>query len=172
MPNKTPLVELACLALLLAILPYGAARALPGDSEQPIHIEADRLEIDESRHISIYTGAVHMNQGSLNMYADKIIMQFDENNTLLYLDATGTPARFTQLNSQNKPVSGKALALHYRDEDGTLELRKQAELTSDQDWIESDFIRTNTRTNALHAGDKNGEGRVRMLIQPRTKSQP
>ena len=154
----------------LALSAPGALFALSTDHEQPIHIEADKLEIDESRHISTYTGQVHMRQGSLNIRGNQITMYFDADNNLQHMDITGQPARFDQLSDDNKPMSGTALEIHYRDSDGVMELKKQASLTSDQDLIESDFIRTNTRTNTLLAGDQEGKGRVRMLIQPRPKS--
>ncbi len=168
-----PLVKPSILTLVITItLAHTGAQALPDDHEQPIHIEADRLEIDETRHISIYTGNVHLHQGSLNIRAQEIIMRFDQDNNLQHMDASGDPARFDQLNAEGKPVSGSALEIHYLEIDGTMELRKKARLTSDKDLIESEFIRTNTRNNALLAGQQDGQGRVRMLIQPRQQTQP
>ena len=166
-----PVNRFTITCLLLSLLPASAS-ALPDDHQQPIHVEADRLEIDESRHISVYSGQVHLRQGSLNIRADEIVMQFDPDNNLQFMDASGDPARFDQLDSDGKPVSGSALAIHYRETDGTMELRRQASMTSDRDLIESEFIRTNTRTNALLAGQQDGKGRVRMLIQPRPQNQP
>ena len=60
----------ACFALI-AHWPVITA-ALSTDREQPIHIEADKLDIDESRQISIYQGNVQMQQGSLDINGDQL----------------------------------------------------------------------------------------------------
>ncbi|MDJ0881740.1 MAG: lipopolysaccharide transport periplasmic protein LptA [Gammaproteobacteria bacterium] len=141
--------------------------ALTGDRDQPINIEADKLEIDENRQISIYQGNVRMQQGSLSIQADKIILHFDAQNDLEWLEINGNPAQFNQLNDERKPVSGTAQSMHYYDRESLLKLMGRARFKSDKDSIESENITVNTATNALQAGDQDGSERVRMLIQPK-----
>ena len=54
------------------LLLSGIAQALPGDTEQPIHISADEALRDEKRGITVYTGNVTMTQGSLSISAELI----------------------------------------------------------------------------------------------------
>ena len=159
-PVKT-LVTLAILAL-----PPSLA-ALSSDREQPINIEADKLEIDEKRHVSIYQGNVSMQQGSLSIQSDRIILHFDEKNELQWLEIEGSPARFQQLNDQQQQISGSALNINYHQAESLMEMQGNAVFISDKDSIESDNIRINTSNNALQAGNADGNGRVRMLIQPK-----
>ena len=154
------------ILILLMLLP-GTLLALSNDRDQPIHIEADQLEIDDSRHISHYQGNVEMNQGSLNIIADSIIFHFDQNNDLQWLQVEGKPAHFNQLNDDQKPVSGSALRMNYYQDRSQLELLGQAKFQSDLDTIESEAITVNTETDALQAGGDTSNGRVRMLIQPK-----
>lgn len=140
--------------------------ALSSDSEQPISMEADNLEIDENRQVSIYQGHVKMRQGSLHIQADKIILHFDAHNNLQWLEISGQPATFNQLNDQQQTVSGSALTIHYHDSDSVMKLMGQARYQSHLDTLESETITLNTKTNALQAGDQNGKERVKMLIQP------
>lgn len=158
------------LIILSCLIPLSAA-ALTSDKDQPIQIEADRLEIDETRHISHYQGNVEMTQGSLNFTADSIIFHFDQKNQLEWLQVEGKPAHFKQLNDDKTSVSGSALRMNYYQTRSVLELQGQARFQSVQDTIESEFISINTDTDALQAGGKPGEGRVRMLIHPKNSSE-
>jgi lipopolysaccharide export system protein LptA len=154
------LLVLSCLWPLVAV-------ALSSDKDQPIQIEADRLEIDETQHISRYLGNVEMTQGSLNFSADSIIFHMDDKNELVRLEIEGKPAHFKQQNDDQSEVSGSALRMNYYQPRSELELLGQARFQSAQDTIESESITVNTDTDALQAGGKNGKGRVRMLIQPK-----
>lgn len=154
------------ITVILALIAHwpGITAALSTDREQPIQIEADRLDIDESRRISIYQGNVEMQQGSLNINGDRVVFYFDENNEILRLEITGTPARLKQLNDKGDSVDGRAVFMKYLQNESLLELHDQAFLQIAEDRIESDKIIVNVDTNAVQAG--NGKDRVRMLIQP------
>ncbi len=110
-----------------------------------------------------------MQQGSLRIKADKIVLHFDTQNDLEWLEINGSPAEFHQLNDEQKPISGTALNMQYYDRESLLKLMGNARFNSDQDSIESENITVNTATNALQAGDQNGGERVRMLIQPKQR---
>lgn len=152
-------------AIFLCFLPI-ISMALSTDSDQPINIEADNLEIDDTRHISIYQGNVDMKQGSLHIQADRIIFHFNETNDLQRLEINGTPATFNQLNERQQAVTGSALQMNYYEKKSLMELQGMARFQNDRDTIESEYITINTATDALQAGDQQGKGRVRMLIQP------
>jgi len=159
------------LSLFISALMYPlTAFALSTDRTQPIDIQADKLDIDEAQHISIYQGNVEMHQGSLHIVADKIVFYFDNDNNLQRLEIEGKPATLKQLNDRNQKVSGSARKIIYTDNQLLLNLEGDALFNSDRDTIEGDWISVNTDTEALKAGSKKGENRVRMLIQP--KNQP
>lgn len=155
------------ITLMLLCLFSQLALALPTDRDQPIQIEADKLEIDDSRHISVYQGNVSMQQGSLDIKADSIVFHFDADRNLQWLDISGSPATFNQLNARQQPVSGSALNMKYHENQSLLELNGNARFKSNEDTLESDSISINTQTEAMQAGDPQGKSRVRMLIQPR-----
>jgi lipopolysaccharide export system protein LptA len=153
--------------LLLCLLLPTLAQALSTDRNQPINIEADRLELDQSRHISTYSGHVQMRQGSLEIDAERIVFHFDANNQLLWLDIDGNPAEFRQTDDNGKPIQGSALRMKYDEPASLLDLHGQARFQSGQDIVESESISVNTETNALQAGHSSGDQRVRMSIQPK-----
>ena len=158
------------LAFFLSALMVSTAHALPNDKDQPIQIEADRLQVDETRNISEYLGNVQMSQGSLKFVADRMLLQFDANDELLWIDIEGKPARFNQLNDDGKPVSGSAARMKYLEDRSRLELNGSARFTSEKDSIESETMIINTDTKALEAGNATSGDRVRMLIQPKNSN--
>lgn len=163
------------LLLCLSALP---AWPLASDREQPIHIESDQLEIDESKHQSLYQGHVEMRQGSLRIQAKRIRFVFDADNNLQRLEIEGKPARLQQTDDQGRPLKGEARRILYFNNEARLELIGNARLDNAGDRIESERIRFNIETNALEAGqpdsdtEKKETGRVRMVIQPRSTDSP
>lgn len=155
---------LVSLAVLLAI---PNALALSSDRDQPIHIEADLLQVDENAQLSRFLGNVDMKQGSLEIQADEIVLYFDGDNNLQKMEITGNPARLEQQSDNGNMISGSAQNMTYHEKDSLLEMRNNAEFRNGEDLVESDHITVNTETNALQAGNASEKQRVRMLIQPR-----
>ena len=172
---STKLKLLFGLLLCLSALP---AWPLASDREQPIHIESDQLEIDESKRQSLYQGHVEMRQGSLRIQADRIRFIFDADSNLQRLEIEGEPARLQQTDDQGRPLKGEARRIVYFNNEARLELIGNARLDNAGDLIESERIRFNLETSALEAGTADGgagkeeAGRVRMVIQPRSAASP
>ena len=63
-----------CLGLCLCLtgLWPGTSAAMTGDREQPITIDADRVDIDDKKGVSVYQGKVRVTQGSMVMTADTV----------------------------------------------------------------------------------------------------
>ena len=165
-PLGLPLFIVFALTLATLLVPPDAL-ALSTDKDQPIHIEADLLQVDESAQLSRYVGNVDMKQGSLKIRADQVVLHFDSDNNLQKMDITGNPAQLEQQSDNGDMISGSALNMTYYEKDSVLEMRNNAEFRNGTDLVESDHITVNTETNALQAGNANKKQRVRMLIQPR-----
>ena len=157
---------LKSLLLCLAWLPVAAA-ALSTDAEQPIEVEADSLELRDADGLSIYEGNVLLVQGSLEIRAERLEIHFDDARELDWMRMTGAPARFRQLDDEQREMRGEALRIDYRQRESELLLSGTARFDHAGDSIESEQIRIHTETNEIQAGG-NGDGeRVKMLIQPR-----
>lgn len=158
--------KLASLFALL-LLP-GLATALSSDSDQPIAVEADHLEVRDDENISIYQGNVSLVRGSLEIRSDRLVIHFNEQRELVLMEMTGQPATFRQLDDEQKEMRGQALKIHYVESESRLELFDDARFSRNGDTIESNRIRINTESNAIQAGNGNPDERVKMLIQPRS----
>lgn len=141
--------------------------ALATDSDQPISVEADSLEIREQENISIYQGNVSFVQGSLEIKSDRLVIHFNEARELVLMEMTGAPARFRQLDDDQQELLGQAKQINYTESESLLELRDDARFSHAGDTIESNMIRINTEDNSIQAGSSDPDQRVKMLIQPK-----
>ncbi len=157
-------------ALLLALLMPPPLWALGSDSEQPIAVEADSLEVREQENISIYQGNVSLKQGSLEIHSERLVIHFNEANDLVLMEMTGSPARFRQLDNEQQEMLGQASRINYHESESMLELLEDARFSHAGDTIESNLIRINTNDNNIQAGNSDTDERVKMLIQPRSNA--
>ena len=124
---------------LLAALAAGA-RALPGDSEQPITIRTDEAIRDETRGETLYRGDVEFRQGSLLIRADEVTLLERERaaanpasrdplagSGVLSIEARGAPAYLTQqFTTDGEPVQARAQVVEYFQPKALVRLRNAA----------------------------------------------
>lgn len=158
------IVKLICL---LGLLLSNQVLSKTADNEQPIHVEADSLEVRENDNISIYTGNVKLTQGSLEIRSDRLTLYFDDSKILTLMKMAGSPATLKQVNDSDVAITGEAMTMEYRESEAKLLLFDKAKLTQGEDIIESNKIHFNITSNNIEAGGKEPENRVRMLIQPK-----
>ena len=157
------------IGLLSCWLPL-TLTAASSDKSQPIHIEADQLEIRDNDNISIYSGNVDFAQGSLRIQSDQLIIRFTADKDLLLLEMTGSPATFRQLDDDNQPMHGRAKKLDYHTDESLLVLRGNAWFQHNDDSIEGDMIRINTENDHIEANSAASDERIRMVIQPKSRA--
>ncbi len=153
-------------SLLLCLLLPASALGLSGDRDQPIEVEADRLEVRDDENLSIYEGNVSLVQGSLRIRSDRLVIHFNERRELTLMEMTGSPARLRQLDDQQREMLGQAQRINYTESESLLELIGEARFDHAGDTIESERIRINTDNNSIQAGSSDPDKRVKMLIQP------
>ena len=153
---------LVCLLLLLPL----SSHSMDSDRDQPIHVEADQLELREKEGISIYEGNVKLVQGSLEIESDRLVVHFNANNELTLMEMTGKLATFRQLDNDQRPLYGEAEQIDYSESEGLLIMRRSAYLDRAGDDIRSELIRYNTVTRGIEAGGEQSSDRVKMVIKP------
>ena len=155
-------------ALLTVILASGICQALPDDRSQPIHISADKALRDEKKGVTVYSGNVQMNQGSMHIEADTLTIYHIEAEADKIV-AEGTPARMRQRPDMEKgPVHARALVIEYYQREEKVHLRTQARVEQDGAIVAGDSIDYFIAEELVKA-DSNGaeEGnRVQVVIPP------
>ena len=153
------------LGLILGL--PGVARALPADRDQPIYIEADSVEIDDARGVSIYRGKVRYSQGSTELTADEATV-YSEQRKLKKLVAKGKPARYITLpEGKQEKITAEALTIVYLADREVYEFHGQAHLWHKGNEFFGAFISYDAQRDLVnaHKGER-GEERVRVIIMP------
>lgn len=163
--RRSPLL----LLLTAAVTAPAPSVALTGDREQPIHIEADRVEIDDVRHVSVYRGNVRYSQGSTRLDADTVSIYYDAERNFQRLEAEGAPARFRQRpDGQAEDMLGEAAQIEYVAVPERLVLKQQAHIWNQGDEFAGEFITYDIAEDRVVARRGEAEnGRVQVVIQPR-----
>ncbi len=153
------------ISSLILLLPLQLF-ALSSDEQQPIQIEADSLEIRDQENISIYTGNVHLNQGSLEIRCEQLTLYFDDQKELIRMEMIGTPATYRQLDGDKQELNGQADRMQYRQSESILVMSGNARFIHKGNKIESNIIQISTENQGIQAGSSDPDDRVKMLIQP------
>ena len=157
------------VALLLGMLIPLSAMALSSDKQQPIHIEADSVIIDDAQGTAVYRGNVHYSQGSTHLEAEEVTVFSTDRQKVDKVVAVGNPAEFRQRpDNQDQDMRGQAGHIEYFAGAEQVILEKDAHLWQGKNEFAGSRIEydtANQTVKALNSG--NEEGRVQVIIQPR-----
>ena len=174
-----PSMRFAMAAWLLGFLLCGPARAEKADKDKPTHIEANRMSSDDARRVSIFEGSVVLTKGTVLVRADRLVVRQDAEG-FQFATATGRPVRFRQKadpkgDKEGVWTEGEAQRVEIDDRNERIELFERARVTRDQDEVHGEYIFLDQRTEFFSVSTAKGapstapEGRVRAVIQPKTK---
>lgn len=174
-PGKTLLVS---ATLLLALAAF-AARAEQADREKPINLEADTMDVNDATKLSVYQGNVRLTQGTLLILADKLVVKQDDEGFSTGT-AHGNPASFRQKReASDEYIEGWAQRIEYDGQRDKVQLFVNARVKRGQDEVRGSYIAYDGKTEFFQVkGGKeavtetNPKGRVRAVIQPKSKSPP
>lgn len=163
-----------CLLWLCHAQPSLAERA---DRNQPMHLEANTVNVDDANQISTFEGNVQLLQGTLSIQADKIVVTQDKDG-FQYCTAIGRLAHFRQKrDGANEYVEGYGERIEYNTHSEVAEFFGQARIRREGDDVSGDHIVYSTRTEVFQVSgareqstDKPGSGRVTLIIQPQGKA--
>lgn len=176
--NKYPV--LPCLALTWALACHvPASQAERADRNQPVHLEAAQVSIDDANQISTFQGNVQLTQGTMTIRGDKIVV-IQNKGGLQRGTATGQPASFRQKREGfDEYVEGYGERIEYDSATTTVDLFGQALMKRGQDEVRGEHISYNSRTEVFQARSmpdqgtgRADKGRVRVTIQPKNDPAP
>lgn len=146
--------------------------ALTSDSEQPIEISADKVQIDNAKGESIYSGNVELLQGSLRMTGSKLVVKTSPSGDLTKADIYGSPATLTKQPENKELIDAKAehIEINY-DNNQEVTLNKNALLIQGSNKFYGDTIKYLVATDQVIA-DSQKDSRVKVVISPKSQSAP
>jgi len=168
---------LACCAMAALAAPAPAEKA---DREKPVNLEADRVTIDDAKQTAVFEGNVVLTQGTLQIRGDRMEVRQDGEG-FKYGTTWGNPAAFRQKREgYDEYIEGWAERIEYDGRAETMQMFVRAQLKRGQDEVRGNYISYDARSEffqvvgggAKAAAPNNPEGRVRAVIQPKSKEKP
>ena len=158
-PDKHKIRPLIFLLLFTSSL----AHALSSDKDQPVSIEADSVDIDETTEKAIYRGNVILIQGSINLTASRVVVHnFQSDNARIV--ATGNQVKFSQEEDKTgQIIKGNADKTEYGINSARLELTGKASLIKGKNTFRNDRI-IYDREKAIVKAGTSAEGKERVKI--------
>jgi len=171
---------------LAALFVGGAANAEKADSTKPTNVEANKMEYDDVKQINTFTGNVVLTRGTIRMTAGRMVVKQDPEGyqfVTLYAPQNGV-ATFRQRRDggNDQWIEGKAERIEYDDKTEIMKLFVRANMRrlengKSTDEVAGEYISYDTRAefftvhNTASGSSKDGGGRIRATIQPRTTPQ-
>jgi lipopolysaccharide export system protein LptA len=155
-------------ALLCALLAPLAVFALTSDRQQPIHIEADSVVLNDAAGTAVYHGNVHFTQGTTHLEADEVTVYSADRQKVDKVIADGGPATFRQRpDNQPEDMRGQARHIEYYANDQRVILEREAHLWQGKNEFSGSRIEYSIANQTVKAKSNNEQGRVQVIIQPR-----
>ena len=157
-------------ALMLLIVAPGAM-AFFGSDDEPMYVEADRVDIDDARGESRYKGSVEVNQGGIFIGGDSMITSRNDKGEVNKVVTNGKPAVFTQKAGKGKKaMNAKADRIEFYLDNDLVLLLGNAQIKQSSTEFFGNRIEYNMNTQAVHAERGSSGKRVRMVMQPKKKA--
>jgi lipopolysaccharide export system protein LptA len=163
------------LLWLMLALPMTAG-AFDLESDQPIRVNADSARLDDMTGIATYTGDVRVQQGNTRLEADRVVLYRDDQG-LTRIEAEGEPARYRQpAKDGSGQTDARARRITYSAPDSRLVFEEQAVIEQNGNRFSGNRIdydstqRVVTATSSPQNDNGSEDGRVEMIIQPRSES--
>lgn len=136
--------------------------------EKPIQIEADQVELDEQKGVSVYKGNIRIVQGEIEMRSHKLTVHIVKGR-IDQLIAEGTPVELTR--SGESAMKAKALVMKYFADKGRIEIQGDAHLWQGLNEFSGDQIAYDIESDRMTAAKSSAsDHRVRVILHPQKKS--
>ena len=166
---------LACCALAAA-----AGHAERADRDKPVNLEADQVTVDDNKQTATFVGKVVLTQGTLVIRGDRMVVQQDADG-FKYGVAYGNLASFRQKREgYDEYIDGYAERIEYDSKAEKLQMFNRAYLKKANDDVRGNYISYEVASEFFRvvgggkqaATPANPEGRVRAVIQPKSRDKP
>lgn len=169
-----------CKAIVLcALLLAAPVHAEKADRNKPIHLEADRVTVDDAKQLATFTGNVVLTQGTMVMRGDRMLVRQDKAG---FRQGTmwGKLAYFRQKREgYDDLVEGWAERIEYDGRTDKVQMYNRAMLKRGQDEVRGSYISYDANTEFFQVDGKTkaasttpGDTRVRVILQPRPQEEP
>jgi len=142
--------------LLAALMLTGIEGTLAADAAERVFIEADTMHMDLKHDTSTYQGNVRFRHGVTTLTGDRLVVTRETPGHSV-VEVSGAPAIFERA-GDDEATRAESHSMHYDETTRILTLRDEAVLDTDGQVIRSDYIRYDTNSDTLLAGEQGQDG--------------
>jgi lipopolysaccharide export system protein LptA len=166
-----------CFAVVFtAFFATDPAFAEKADRSKPIHLEADRVTVDDAKQIATFTGNVLLTQGTMTMRGDRMEVRQDKEGFKQGI-MWGNLAYFRQKREgYDDHIEGWAERVEYDGRADKVQMFNRAMIKRGQDEVRGQYISYDSNSEFFQvdgatksASTKPGDTRVRVILQPKPK---
>lgn len=163
----TAIALAACVGGLVA----PAAFARSSDRSQPMDIDAGRQEgtLDD-RAPTVLSGGVTIKQGTLDIRSDRAEISLSKGGTPTRALLTGGPVVLKQQLDDGTPMTARASKVDYNLQTEIVVFTGNVSIQQPRGTMSGERVVYNLKTGRVDSGGE-GNGRVKMTIQPKPKGQ-
>ena len=172
----------ALLASFLVLVSSSSVQAERADREKPIHLEGDRLSIDDINKVQILEGNAILTQGTMELRTSRLVVTQDADGFRTAV-ATGGANGLAHFRQKREGVDefteGEAERIEYDARSEITQFFVRAWVRSGLDEVKGAYISydavnekylVTTAAGANKSATGAGQARVRAIIQPKNKS--
>lgn len=175
--------KLLCLLAVSFSLSF-SAHAEKADREKPIHLEADRISMDDISKVQVFEGHVVLTQGTLQIRTDRLVVTQDADGFQKGVATGGANglARFRQKREgKDEYIDGEAERIEHDAREEKTQFFIRAWVRSGQDEVRGQYVSYDALTEKYLVTNGRGDrktatgeaqARVRAIIQPKSKTPP
>ena len=131
--------------------PPNALQGFSQNRDQPVKIQADKLEVRDKEKVATFTGNVHVTQGDTEMRSKVLVVFYEDNGK------TGTTAAASM--KAASPGSGDQQQIRRIEATGGVRVtRKDQNATGDSGTMRIEFVRNGTGTQATTIFERANRG--------------
>lgn len=161
--TKNKIRNLLITSSLLAVsIP---ALALKDDTTKPITINSENQALDVNTNTATFTGNVVVNQGSIQVKADKVVVIRPKGESgKEVVEGYGNPVTFYQLQDNGKPLNGSGSKVRYEVATDLVTLTGNAHIEQQDSSVKGDRITYLVQKQQMEAFSDKGSKVTTVLI--------
>jgi lipopolysaccharide export system protein LptA len=170
MVRRLPAIASSLAVASMLLIPLRAP-GLASDADQPVHLHANTISIDQTTGLSHYRGKVVLRQGTLRITADRATA-VHKGRKLERIDAAGSPATARQqLEQAPHLITLRGQTLHYNAQARRVRAAGRVTVARGRDRVHADEVTYDLNRKELRATGKDGR-QVKATLWREQESRP
>ena len=160
--------RVACIAVLQLRCGRASSRR-QGDRDKPIHLEADRVTVDDAKQIATFTGNVVLTQGTMILRGDR--MEVRQDKAGFTRDDVGQSRLFSpEAGRIRRIIEGWAERIEYDSRADKVQMFNRAMLKRGQDEVRGNYISYDRQRSFFRSREAAPSRRPQTRRRPRARN--